>query len=197
MILNHTRDGAVDEGMGPIVIIAASAGGLTPIKQIVAALPAFCSASVFIVWHTGSYPSIVPEILSMTSHLPVGHGEDGQHIEAGRIYVAPPDKHMYLDHGVIRLDHGAKVHFTRPAADPLFVSAAEAYGEHVIGIVLSGYGGDGADGLATVKALGGLALVQKPEEAEQPSMPWAAILADHPDASLPVEEIAARVAGLC
>jgi two-component system chemotaxis response regulator CheB len=104
---------------------------------------------------------------------------------------------MYLDHGVIRLDHGAKVHYTRPAADPLFVSAAEAYGERVVGIVLSGYGGDGADGLATVKARGGLALVQKPEEAEQPSMPWAAILADHPDASMPVKEIAARVAGLC
>ncbi|MCJ2039056.1 chemotaxis protein CheB [Methylobacterium sp. J-059] len=182
--------------MGPIVVIAASAGGLTSIKQIVAALPASCSASVFIVWHTGNRPSILPNILSMTSHLPVGHGEDGEPIKAGRVYVAPPDKHMRLGFGSIWLDQGSKVHFARPAADPLFMSAAETYGERVVGIVLSGYGGDGADGLATVKARGGLALVQKPQEAEQPSMPWAALMVDHPDASLPVTEIAARVAAL-
>ncbi|MCJ2100677.1 chemotaxis protein CheB [Methylobacterium sp. E-046] len=182
--------------MAPIIVIAASAGGLAPLQQIIGGLPAGCSASVFIVWHIGPHPSILPDILSMTSHLRVSHGEDGELFEGGHVYVAPPDKHMYLDHGMIRLDHGAKVHFTRPAADPLFVSAAEAYGERVVGIVLSGYGGDGADGLATVKARGGLALVQRPEEAEQPAMPWAAIMADHPDASLPVAEIAARVAVL-
>ena len=182
--------------MGPIVVIAASAGSLPPIKQIVTALPIPCSASVFIVWHTGRHPSILPDILNMTSRLPVLHGEDGHVVEAGHIYVAPPDEHMYLDRGVIRLDHGAKVNFTRPAADPLFISAAETYGERVVGIVLSGYGSDGADGLARVKALGGLALVQKPQEAEQPSMPWAALLADYPDASLPAAEIAARVAAL-
>jgi two-component system chemotaxis response regulator CheB len=182
--------------MGPIVVIAASAGGLAPIKQIVAALPTSCSASVFIVWHTGSHPSILPEILNMTSRLLVGHGEDGELIQAGRVYVAPPDKHMRLGFGSIWLDQGSKVNFTRPAADPLFISAAASYGDRVIGIVLSGYNGDGADGLARVKALGGLALVQKPQEAEQSSMPWAALMADHPDASLPVVEIAARVAAL-
>ncbi|TXM64007.1 chemotaxis protein CheB [Methylobacterium sp. WL12] len=183
--------------MGAIIVIAASTGGLEPLRKIVTALPAACSASVFIVWHTGRHPSILPDILNMTSHLPVLHGEDGHPIEAGHIYVAPPDEHMYLDRGVIRLDHGAKVNFTRPAADPLFISAAETYGERVVGIVLSGYDSDGADGLAKIKDQGGIALVQKPEDAEQPAMPWAAIMADHPDACLPVKEIAARVAGLC
>ena len=182
--------------MGPIIVIAASAGGLAPLRQIIGTLPADCSASVFIVWHTGRHPSILPEILGMASHIRVSHGEDGEPIERSHVYVAPPDEHMYLDRGVIRLDHGAKVNFTRPAADPLFISAAETYGERVVGIVLSGYGEDGADGLATVKAHGGLALVQKPEDAEQPGMPWAAILADHPHASLPAAEIAARVAAL-
>jgi two-component system chemotaxis response regulator CheB len=182
--------------MGPIIVIAASTGGLKPLRQIVTALPASCSASVFIVWHTGRHPSILPDILNMTSHLPVLHGEDGHPVEAAHIYVAPPDEHMYLDRGIIRLDHGAKINFTRPAADPLFISAAETYGERVIGIVLSGYDGDGAEGLRVIKKRGGVALVQKPEEARQPSMPWAALMADHPDASLPVAEIAARVAAL-
>ena len=183
--------------MGPIIVIAASAGGLDPLRRIVTALPVACSASVFIVWHTGRHPSILPEILSMQTRLPVTHGEDGEPFEAGHIYVAPPDEHMYLARGLIRMDHGAKIHHTRPAADPLFISAAETYGALVIGIVLSGYDGDGAAGLRTIKERGGIALVQKPEEAEQPSMPRAAIMADHPDACLPVAAIAARMAALC
>lgn len=104
---------------------------------------------------------------------------------------------MYLGRGLIRLDPGAKINFTRPAADPLFISAADTYGALAIGILLSGYDGDGAEGLRMIKAHGGIALVQKPEEAEQPSMPWAAIMADHPDACLSYEEIAVRMAALC
>ncbi|WP_419830993.1 chemotaxis protein CheB [Methylobacterium sp.] len=183
--------------MGPIIVIAASTGGLEPLRRIVAALPATCSASMFIVWHTGRHPSILPDILNKTSHLLVSHGEDGEPIEDGHVYVAPPDEHMYLDRGVIRLDHGEKVHFTRPAADPLFISAAETYGDRVVGVVLSGYDGDGAEGLRVIKERGGVALVQEPEEAAQPSMPWAAIRADHPDACLPVGEIAAQLSALC
>jgi two-component system chemotaxis response regulator CheB len=183
--------------MGPIIVIAASAGGHTPLQQIVSALPAPCLASVFIVSHVGHQPSILPEILGMRSRLPVSHGEDGEPFEAGHIYVAPPDAHMYLDRGLIRMDHGAKIHHTRPAADPLFMSAAENYGAHVIGIVLSGYDGDGAEGLRVIKEFGGVSLIQEPEEAEQPSMPRTAILSDHPDGILPAEEIASRIAALC
>jgi hypothetical protein len=96
--------------------------------------------------------------------------------------VAPPDHHMLLELGRVRLNRGPKVHHTRPAADPLFISAAEIYGECVIGIVLSGGDGDGTEGLRSIKDHGGEALVQHPEHAAIPSMPKAAILMDHPDA---------------
>jgi hypothetical protein len=97
----------------------------------------------------------------------------------------------------IRLNQGPQVHYTRPAADPLFVSAAEAYGERVIGIVLSGGGSDGAIGLQAIKEHGGIALVQHPEDAAVPFMPRAAIAAVHPDACRPVQEIAQLVRSFC
>ncbi|WP_375463239.1 chemotaxis protein CheB [uncultured Methylobacterium sp.] len=192
----HCPTVTVEGHMGPIIIIAVSAGGLSPLRRIIAALPATCAASVLIVSHVGPNPSILPAILGMGGNLPVSHGEDGEPVEAGHVYVAPPDRHTYLDRGRIHLDHGAKVHHTRPAAGPLFISAAEVYGDHVLGIVLGGYGADGAEGSA-IKEHGGVAIVQAPDEAEQPAMPWAAILADYPDACLPVEKIAAGVALFC
>jgi two-component system chemotaxis response regulator CheB len=97
---------------------------------------------------------------------------------------------MVLKPERVRLNHGPKVHWARPAADPLFISAAQAYGERVIGLVLSGGDNDGAEGLRAIKQHGGRALVQKPKEAVQPSMPEAAIARDHPDACLSVGEIA-------
>ncbi len=183
--------------MNPIVVIAASAGGLEPIKRIVSALPDVCLASIFIVVHIGSHPSLLPEILNTIGRLPVTHPQDGALIEAGHVYVAPPDHHMTLELGRIRLDKGPKVKHARPAADPLFISAAEAYQERVIGIVLSGGDEDGAAGLRAIKQHGGMAFVQNPEEAEKPSLPYTAMMTDHPDACLSVEEIAKRVAALC
>ena len=100
----------------------------------------------------------------------IAFADDEQAIEPGHIYVAPPDCHMLIERDRIRLDRGPKVHYTRPAADPLFVSAATAYGEHVIGVVLSGADSDGAAGLRAIKARGGVALVQRPEEATIPSI---------------------------
>ena len=109
-----------------IVVIAASAGGLGPLRSIIAALPAPCTAAVFVVVHIGSNPSILPCLLGHAGPLPAAFAHDGDAIEAGRIYVAPPDRHMVLEFARIRLSHGPKVHYTRPAADPLFISAAEA-----------------------------------------------------------------------
>ncbi|MEK4034935.1 chemotaxis protein CheB [Methylocystis sp. IM3] len=177
--------------MTMIIVIAASAGGLQPLRQIVAAIPAECPASVFVVIHFGKHPSELPTILSWSSRLTVSFGEDGTPIQAGHIYVAPPDHHMILEAGRIRLNQGPKIHFTRPAADPLFISAAQVYGEDVIGIVLSGGDKDGAAGLRTIKEHGGKAVVQEPKEAVNPSMPETAIARDHPDACLSAEEIAA------
>jgi two-component system chemotaxis response regulator CheB len=183
--------------MSPIIVIATSAGGLGPLVQIVAALPSTCRASVFVVQHIGVNPSILPEILVQKGNLPAAFARHGEVIERGRIYVAPPDHHMRLSFGSIWLDQRIKEHFTRPAADPLFISAAETYGAHVVGIVLSGANSDGAAGILAITAHGGLGLVQDPEEAEFPDMPLAAVKRDHPEASLTSDRLAERVATIC
>jgi two-component system, chemotaxis family, protein-glutamate methylesterase/glutaminase len=183
--------------MESIVVIAASAGGLNPLRCIVAALPVISKAAVLVVLHIGHHPSVLPTILGWAGTLPAAFAQDGARIEAGHIYVAPPDHHLLVEPGSIRLSHERKVNHTRPAADPLFMSAAIAYREQVMGIVLSGGGADGADGLRAIKAFGGVSIVQQPEEAATPSMPHAALLRDHPDASLPIEEIARLVAAFC
>jgi two-component system, chemotaxis family, protein-glutamate methylesterase/glutaminase len=104
---------------------------------------------------------------------------------------------MFLGVAHIRLNQGPKVHHTRPAADPLFISAAKTRGRRVMGIVLSAGDSDGAGGLRAIAERGGAALVQDPEEAASPSMPLTAMIADHPDACLPVDEIAQRVRVFC
>jgi len=183
--------------MDRIVTVAASAGGLLPIRQIVSALPADCRASLFIVQHIGANPSRLPDILSMDTRLPVSFARDHQEIEHGQIYVAPPDHHLRLSLSLTHLDRGPKMHFTRPAADPLFISAADTYGPRVIGIVLSGRDGDGAAGVRAIKARGGLAWVQEPSEASEPSMPLSALKEVNPDARLSVSQMAERIAELC
>jgi two-component system chemotaxis response regulator CheB len=183
--------------MDAIVVIAASAGGLDPLLHIIAALPVRCIAAIFIVMHIGHHPSLLPRLLSSDSRHPATFAQDGALIEVGHIYVAPPDHHMILESDHIRLSRGPKVHYTRPAADPLFISAAKTHGQRVMGIVLSGGDGDGADGLRSIRENGGTALVQDPEEAAIPSMPRAAMMADHPNACLPAAEIAQRVRVFC
>jgi two-component system chemotaxis response regulator CheB len=182
--------------MHPIVVIAASAGGLPPLRQIAAALPAGCMASVFVAFHIGASDSHLPEILNFSGVVPAVFADNETVIEAGRIYVAPPDRHIVLQPGRIQLNHEAKVHYTRPAADPLFISAAHVYGKQVMGIVLSGGDGDGSEGLRIIKKCGGVSLVQAPGEAWEPSMPHKALLADHPT-PLSMEEIARRVRAFC
>lgn len=107
----------------------------------------------------------------------------------GVVYVAPSDCHMTLDRGRVFLDREAKEYFTRPAVDPLFISAARAYGSRVVAVVLTGGGHDGMQGLLHVTTEGGLCLVQKPSEAEQPSMPEYAIAHDHVRAALTIDEL--------
>jgi two-component system, chemotaxis family, protein-glutamate methylesterase/glutaminase len=180
-----------------IVVIAGSAGGLPPLQRIIAMLPARCSAAIFVVMHIGAHRSVLPDLLNQVGQHRAGFAQDGDLIEAGRVYVAPPDHHMLLGRDHIRLSQGPKVHHTRPAADPLFISAAESHGQRVMGIILSGGGADGAAGLRAIGAHGGTALVQDPDEAASPFMPRAAIMADHPNDWLPADEIARRVRVFC
>jgi two-component system, chemotaxis family, protein-glutamate methylesterase/glutaminase len=161
--------------MGKIVVIAASAGGLRPILQIAAGFPRGCTASVFVTVRSGAQPSFLPDLISTAGWLPASHPQNGSLIKPGHIYVAPPGRHMTIGRSQIWLDRTDEVHHARPAADPLFVSAAEAFRERVIGVVLSGGGGDGAHGLKVIQECGGEVLAQDPDEAQVSGMPQTAI----------------------
>jgi len=173
-----------------VVVLGASRGGVAALREIVADLPDDLAAAVLIVVHIGpTAPSQLPVLLSRWGRLPAVHGHDGQTIRAGHIYVAPPDWHMQIAGGHIHLNQGPKEHHTRPAADPLFRSAARCYGARAIGIVLTGGDHDGTEGLRAIAAAGGTAIVQRPDDAQDPSMPRSAIKGDHPDYCVPVAEI--------
>ncbi len=176
-----------------IIVIAASAGGLTPLRQLAGALPADLAASLFIVLHIGPYVSLLPEILSRAGPLPALHPAEHEMIRQGRIYVAPPDHHLLLHPGFVRLSRGPRENRSRPAADPLFRSAAGVYGPRVMGIVLSGMLSDGTAGLAEIKRHGGMAIAQDPREAEYPSMPRSAVQYADVDYAIPVAEISEMI----
>ena len=127
--------------------------------------------------------------LGSKTKLTVVEPENGELLRRGVVYLAPSDCHMTFGNDRVALDHEAKEHFTRPAVDPLFISAALAYGSRVVAVVLTGGGHDGMQGLLQVTKAGGLCLVQKPSEAEHASMPAYAIAHDHVRAALTVDEI--------
>jgi two-component system, chemotaxis family, protein-glutamate methylesterase/glutaminase len=173
-----------------IIVMGASAGGLTALNRITKQLPDNLNAAVFIVWHVSPYStSLLPDILSRSGKLEAKHPADGESIQKGKIYVAPPDRHLLLEADRIRLAKGPKENRFRPAVDPLFRSAAYAYGARVVGVVLTGALDDGTAGLWAIKDRGGIAVVQDPAEAEQPSMPSSALNNVQIDYCLPISEI--------
>ena len=179
-----------------IIVIGGSAGALDVLLSLAAGLPADFGGSVFVVSHVGANHSQLPLLLATAGPLPAKHGEDNEVIRPAHIYVAPPDRHMQLRDGRIRLNRGPREHFTRPAIDPLFRSAARQYGAAVIGVVLSGTGSDGASGLEEIKAAGGLALIQQPEDALFPEMPQTAAAVVEIDRVVSSAQLAAVLAEL-
>ena len=174
-----------------IIVIGASAGGVEALKVLVGELSATLPASIFIVMHTSPYsPSILPEILSRSGALPASHAVDGERIHRSNIYVAPPNHHLLLEPEIVRVTQGPKENHARPAIDPLFRSAALAYGSRVIGVILTGGLDDGSSGLWTVKKLGGIAIVQDPQDAVIPSMPQSAMRQVKVDYCFPIRKIA-------
>lgn len=158
------------------IVIGASAGGFELVMDIAARLPTDLPAPVFVAMHVPAYhPSPLPEILSNAGRLFAVHPADGQKIEPGFIYVAPPDLHLLLDDGYMAVKRGPKENGFRPSIDALFRSAAYSYGPATVGVVLSGALNDGTSGLWTIKRLGGTAVVQDPEEAQYASMPRSAL----------------------
>jgi two-component system chemotaxis response regulator CheB len=173
-----------------IIVIGASAGGIDALRPLLAGLPKKFDATILIVWHMAAEVSgVLPQILNKVSPLPVINAVDRALMEQGIVYIAPPDRHLLVDGERIRLTHGPKENGFRPAVDPLFRSAALAFGPRVIGIILSGALDDGAAGLWTIKKHGGTSIVQHPEEAEVPSMPEKAIEAVRVDYLLKAAEI--------
>lgn len=182
---------------GAIIVIGASTGGLPVLRQLVAGLPADLAAALFVVWHLPpEIDSVLPGVLSRAGALPAAHPRDGEVIAAGRIYVAPPDRHLLVERGRVRVTRGPKENRFRPAVDPLFRSAAFAYGPRVIGVVLSGALDDGSAGLRSVRRRGGTAVVQDPDEAEAPGMPRSALRATAVDHIVPAAKLAALLARL-
>ncbi len=177
-----------------IVVIGGSAGASPVLKRIAAALPPGLPASIFIVTHFQARgPESLRDLMIGSSALPIDVALDGQPIERGRIYLAAADRHLILERDVIRLGVGPRENMMRPAIDPLFRSAALAYGPRVVGLLLSGYLDDGVTGLAAIKLRGGVTLVQHPLDAEVASMPEAAISAVDVDRVLHDDEIAAAL----
>src|SRR5262249_7731243 len=146
--------------------------GVEGVIEIARSLPADIPAAVFVVIHTApSSPGYLPGLLNGAGPLPAAAAQDGEEVKPGRGYVARPHHHLRLGAGRVRVTRGPKENRFRPAVDPLFRSAALAYGPRVVGVVLSGGLDDGAAGLWAVKTRGGVAVVQDPGEARYRSMP--------------------------
>jgi two-component system, chemotaxis family, protein-glutamate methylesterase/glutaminase len=175
----------------PIIAIGASAGGVEALSELVAGLPSDFGAPIVIVLHIPAEPpSLLPRILARRSKLPVVTAEEGMRAEPGRIYVAPPDRHVLVEKdGTLRTPRGPRENSHRPAVDPLFRSAALAYGSRAIGVVLTGTRDDGTSGLNAIKQCGGTAIVQDPADAAFPSMPKSALDHVKVDHAVPLREL--------
>jgi two-component system, chemotaxis family, protein-glutamate methylesterase/glutaminase len=173
-----------------IIVIGASTGGFEAFKKLVSGLPPDFSSPIFIVWHMSpDVRGVLPQVLNRVNTIPAAHAYHNEEIKPGRIYVAPPDHHLLVRNGKVSVSRGPKENRFRPAVDPLFRSAAYAYGPRVIGIILSGALDDGTAGLWTVKQYGGTAIVQDPLDAEVSSMPENAAREVKVDYTVPVSDL--------
>ncbi|MBV9282741.1 MAG: chemotaxis protein CheB [Chloroflexi bacterium] len=180
-----------------IIVVGASAGGVEALSSLVAGFPPSLKAAVLVVLHLPpTATSHLPVILNRAGPLPALSAVDGQAIVYGRIYVAPPDYHLLLRPGHIRLTRGPRENGHRPAVDSLFRSAARVYDSRAVGVVLSGTLDDGAVGLLALKMRGGVAVVQRPDDALFSGMPASALEAVEADHVLPVSEIGPLLAEL-
>jgi len=175
-----------------IVVVGASAGGIEAITTLLRDLPADLGASMFIVLHISPQsPGYLAEIFDKAGPLPVVTGRDREAFTTGKVYVAPADHHLLLAaSGCLCVTRGPPEHRARPAIDPLFRSAAVAFGPRVIGVVLSGALRDGSAGLREVKMSGGTTVVQDPADALVDSMPSSALRNADVDYCRPAADLA-------
>ena len=173
-----------------VIVIGASAGGVEALITLVGSLPARLPAAIFLVLHIPAQsPSLLPDILNRVGALHALHPVDGQAIQYGHIYIAPPDHHLMVEEGIVRIIRGPKENRHRPAIDPLFRSAARTYGTRVMGVILTGSMDDGTAGLLAIKRRGGEAIVQDPQDALFSSMPQSAIAHVEVDHVMPLSDM--------
>lgn len=159
-----------------VVAIGTSAGGLNALSQVLRALPQSFPSSIVVVQHLSpTHKSWMPDLLGRSTKLHVKQAEHNEIMLPGTVYTAPPDEHLLVGPGKLQLAHTQLVHFSRPSIDLLFESVAGTYGSRSMGVVLSGSGSDGAAGIRAIKEAGGTTMAQKPDEAEFPHMPRAAV----------------------
>lgn len=180
------------------VAMGASAGGVDALGQLLAALPREFPAAVFIVLHMSrERPSLLADLFQARCALPVREATDKEPVQAGCVYLAPPDYHLLVDAGPqLALSVDEPVQYSRPSIDVLFETAADEYGERLLGIVLTGGNDDGARGLVAIRAAGGLGAVQDPATAMVPAMPSAALGIASPEYVLSLDGLAALLRSL-
>lgn len=178
------------------VVIGASAGGVEVLSLLLPMIPADCRVSFFIVVHIPrERPSLLPELFAGRCAVAVREPEDKEPVQPGTVYFAPPDYHMLIDRGpVLALSGDEPVHFSRPSIDVLFDSAADIYGERLMGIILTGANQDGAEGLAAIGRAGGRTIVQEPGSAAVAFLPKSALQASPVDAVLSIQQLQALFA---
>jgi two-component system, chemotaxis family, protein-glutamate methylesterase/glutaminase len=180
--------------LASVIGVGASAGGVEALATLMEAMPDDLPAAVLVVLHVApSGTSVLPDILARHTGMPVATARNGERLEPGHVYVAPPDQHLRVRDGVTALDREPRINGHRPAVDPLLQSLAEAYGPRAIGVILSGSRDDGTLGLSRVKAAGGRCFVQDPGEAPFPAMPANAARAVAVDGVLGIRELAAAL----
>jgi two-component system chemotaxis response regulator CheB len=186
---------AVEAAQGDIVAIVGSAGGIRAMEAVLSQLPRDLDAPVIVVLHLApQHPSLLARILARKTALTVREAADGDPLEPGTVYVAPPGAHLLVTaDGSLRLERSALVHHVRPSADSLLLSIAQEYKGRCFAVVLSGTGIDGAAGTAAVHRAGGWVVAQDEATSEHFGMPGAAILAGGVDAILSLDEIGPAV----
>lgn len=184
--------------MYDLVCIGASWGGLKAVGRVLTDLPAEVDLPIAIVQHrhADSPEGTLAELLQARTGRIVLEAEDKMAIESRHVYIAPPNYHLLVERGSFALSVDERIRFARPSIDVLFETAADAYGAGVIGVILTGANDDGALGLARIKHVGGVAVIQDPRGAARRTMPDAAIAATAADAVLPLEEIGKFLYGL-
>jgi two-component system chemotaxis response regulator CheB len=181
-----------------VVALAASAGGLTALSQVLSGIPGDFRAAIVVVQHLDPrHRSLMADILSRRTALHVRQAAEGDRMSPGTVFIAPPDRHLLVNpDSTLSLSQSELVHFVRPSADLLFESVAASYRDRAIAVVLTGSGSDGSMGVRGIKKMGGTVIVQDGKTAEFSGMPEAATHTGAADFILPLEEIASALVTL-